>query len=168
MYSPKPTQQKLNERADSGECFVCNNCHASLPVSQFQPAPFRSYAGGHKRRCNKCSKRNSRKQRTIRKGLKSPIGSRRHIKAISIVDNDRSRQKLTQRRRKQANVIWADRSKMLEIYKECRQLNRSGIKFHVDHIVPLLGKNVCGLHNEFNLQIIPAIDNLRKSNKHSF
>ena len=52
------------------------------------------------------------------------------------------------------------------IYKNCKEVSeKTGIKHHVDHIVPLRGKQVCGLHVPWNLQIIPAIDNMRKGNK---
>ena len=61
---------------------------------------------------------------------------------------------------------WADKNKILEFYKEARKLTlETGIKYEVDHIIPSNHSLVCGLHNEFNLQILTESENCKKSNK---
>ena len=61
---------------------------------------------------------------------------------------------------KRATPKWAD---MLAIQLIEEEAHSKG--HHVDHIIPLQGKNVCGLHVENNLQILSPKLNLWKSNK---
>ena len=52
--------------------------------------------------------------------------------------------------------LWYQLAKIEEV--------RTGRKIHVDHIIPLQGKLVCGLHCEDNLQLLFAEENIRKNN----
>lgn len=53
---------------------------------------------------------------------------------------------------------WADKKAISKFYRQCPP------GFHVDHIVPLNGQNICGLHIIENMQYLPAEINLIKSN----
>lgn len=62
---------------------------------------------------------------------------------------------------------WADKNVISEFYELAKQLSKeTGISHHVDHIIPLRGKLVSGLHVPENLQVIPYNENISKSNKY--
>lgn len=70
------------------------------------------------------------------------------------------------RLRRLATPPWADRSAIAATYRHAAELTRrTRIVHHVDHIVPLQGDGVTGLHVECNLRVIPARDNQRKGNR---
>ena len=58
-----------------------------------------------------------------------------------------------------ATPTWANLDDINKIYMSCPK------GFHVDHIIPLQHKSVCGLHIPENLRIVSASYNLRKNNK---
>lgn len=90
----------------------------------------------------------TRKWRTKNKDLVNAHGSRRRAQLL------------------QACPSWVDVKELRKIYNRVKEITaKTGIKHHVDHIVPLKHDYVCGLHVPWNLQIIPAAENHRKKNK---
>lgn len=64
---------------------------------------------------------------------------------------------------------WADIEKIKAYYDICSFFNEVNgyIKYHVDHIIPLKGNKVSGLHVHSNLQILPAKENMSKGNRYN-
>lgn len=78
------------------------------------------------------------------------LAKRRHHEALRRV------------RKLQATPKWLTKEQLEEIkqiYKNCPK------GYHVDHIMPLKGQNLSGLHVPWNLQYLPGIVNIMKSNK---
>lgn len=67
---------------------------------------------------------------------------------------------------RQATPAWVDMEAIKAVYAEAERLEReAGTPYHVDHIIPLQGENVCGLHVPWNLQPLTAAANISKKNR---
>lgn len=70
--------------------------------------------------------------------------------------------------RRQSTPPWltdAHYAAIFDWYKSAEIMEQiTGYKWHVDHIVPLRGKTVSGLHVPWNMQVLPATENLKKHN----
>jgi hypothetical protein len=67
----------------------------------------------------------------------------------------------------QATPKWADLEKIKVLYEKAKWLESlTGLKYHVDHVIPLVNDNVCGLHCWYNLQILEASLNIGKGNRY--
>ena len=100
------------------------------------------------------------------------IDKQREAKRRWIANNKEQRRIYTNIRRRRlraATPVWQtleDRQAIRAIYERCaRWTKETGVRYVVDHVIPLQGSNVCGLHVPENLQIIPHAMNVAKGNK---
>lgn len=89
---------------------------------------------------------------------------RQNNKAKTLANN--RKRKLAQEQRMPKWLLNTDLMAIQMFYEKAQKLSaETGVKHHVDHIVPLRGKTVSGLHVPWNLQILTAKENMIKSNR---
>lgn len=121
-------------------------------------------------RCKQCHKKKSKEWATAHQGqINKSAMFRRHLNPepakLAVqkwrknnLQYDAFRAATYRATKKHQTPLWADLNKIKEVYLNCPE------GFHVDHIYPLRGKYVSGLHTQENLQYLSAVDNLRKRN----
>lgn len=85
------------------------------------------------------------------------------------IDSSRRKNSARSKRVRQATPTWltqAQRNEILSVYEERDKVtNETGVKHHVDHEVPLKGRDVCGLHVPWNLRVLESMENFTKNNR---
>jgi hypothetical protein len=156
---------------------TCSHCHTTKPLDAFNKHPHARFGVGNK--CRECAKaynrahyqanadvyianatewRKSRPDEYSKHASKSKkVGRVKHASRVN-ADNAMRRAEV-----KRATPSWANLFFIAEAYHIAKVREQVlGGKWHVDHVIPLRGKTVCGLHVENNLQVIPAKVNLKK------
>jgi 5-methylcytosine-specific restriction endonuclease McrA len=169
---------------------ICSRCGCDKPISEFRADE--RYRTGFASWCKECHRqRNSEWARENRERLSAKAAayraenieqareSNRKFKRAnagrinaenrlwSLSNKDRRRASWAARKasKMQATPPWADRAEIARIYRlACQAEAITGIRMHVDHIVPLQHHLVCGLHIPSNLQILPGMFNEAKRN----
>ena len=112
------------------------------------------------------------KENVIARAQARPDEDKRRYKKTHKVNNPDMYKEMTSLRRRRfrdATPKWLTENQKMEIrfkYRLAIALSRAtGERHAVDHIIPLHGESVCGLHVPWNLQVLTQKDNLAKYNR---
>lgn len=147
---------------------VCTKCLLDKPLSAYAKSKTERF--GVRSKCKDCAKAYNhayvRSKQSFVDKVYSGLTKLEYDKQYSKLNRDKRNASQAKRRSLQSNATLAGYEKEIQdFYWLARDLKAvTGEEYHVDHIVPLRGANVCGLHVPWNLQILPADINLSKSN----
>lgn len=93
------------------------------------------------------------------------LAQTKYIKANP--DKNTAKENRRRARKLEATPEWANKFFIEEAYHLAKiRTQLTGFYWHVDHLVPLKSKIVCGLHVEHNIAVIPGVLNIRKGNRY--
>ena len=136
----------------------CNKCNELKSLNDFYKDL--RFPNKTRSKCKVCYNIQTKSWKIVNPEKRKIIQNRGHRKYNK--NNRAKRTALEAKRRScklQQTPKWADLKAIEQFYLNCPK------GFHVDHIIPLQGKDVRGLHVLENLQYLPAKDNISKGNK---
>ena len=154
---------------------TCTKCQESKPLDQFYK---RADRDAYHSWCKSCKHEAGKNWHSKNKERHAELTSQwyeqnkeQHLansKAWYAANKSRKLETVTAREKRcvLATPTWADRELIKELYELARKLTeQTGIPHEVDHVIPLQGETVSGLHCQDNLQILTQEQNRRKANK---
>jgi len=152
----------------------CTICKEELELDLF--GKDKSRRDGLSAKCKPCAKLVAQRRKNKDPDLfrkKAAVHMRKHRSNLDKTDLLATwrEQTATRRARKMsATPDWLTGTQKAHIkrtYKLAQLMSEiADQQYHVDHIIPLRGEGVCGLHVPWNLRVIPAEVNLQKSNSY--
>ena len=170
----------------------CNNCDTTKSIDDFHKN--KTTYDGRVAKCKECLKADNKAYRESHPDYNKDYGKKyrelnpyprktpkrtpeeqriqKRLRSIEWRKKNRDKNNSYSAKRKAAKAkrlpIWItpeDISAIEDIYANAQKLTKlTGIQFHVDHIVPLQGENVSGLHIPANLQLLTQHENNVKYN----
>ena len=163
-FSGKPCSNgHICKRHVEGGCYECNKMHgrnnmAKVRVNRADELKARKKAEYHR---NKERNKPKRKQYNIANADKLRARARRYAKENP--ESFRERNATRRARTRNATPPWLTKEMRAEIkvlHAEANALKaKFGVTFDVDHIVPLDGRHVSGLHVPWNMRVITQAEN---------
>lgn len=160
-FTGKPCSKgHISERHTlGGNCRVCQKARKSTEE-------YKSYQKKHRAENKEYYLERTRLYRAAGKGKYKKTSKEWKKNNRSSVNASNAKRKASKLKATPPWLSKEDKKTIAAIYKMSTRLSSClGIEHHVDHIVPLKGDSVCGLHVPWNLQAIPATINIRKNNK---
>lgn len=159
-----------------GASKTCPECKRTLPIEAFGLIPSRRCnarcrpcnikVAGEWYRANKESKRAYDAKRRDEKRDLYRAASKRWREAHPHAKNADTNSR--RRRVRERMPSWISPAQLRAFYEQAQRVTAClGIQHHVDHVVPLRGRKVSGLHVPENLAVIPQAMNSRKLNHYS-
>lgn len=160
---------------------ICRGCLKEKPFSQFKTD--NRLRSGIASQCKVCLTKKSKQwrlrnlKRSLEKAKEYKKKNKVKIRKITRRYVNKNRAKITSFNAKrraaklQRTPKWLTKEDLAciqRIYRKAQAATkRMGVLYHVDHIYPLQGRKVSGLHVPGNLQILTAEENVRKNNRYT-